>query len=275
MLLNARQVYNTRHEPQLILLAIEDVTERKQVEENIRALNAELETRVQQRTAELELVNQDLKHFIYAASHDLKTPLRGVSQIAYWLVEDYGDVFDTHGKEMLALQIDRVKRAYDLLDGILEYSSIGHALEEKACVPLQPLVMDVIQMLAPSEGIHIEIEHALPVIAGERKSLKKVFYHLLKNAIHVVDDTDGEITIRYADEKTHWKFDIVDNGPGIDEKYHEKIFQFFQTVDAHTGQRGLGIGLALVKKIIQLHGGEIGVTSMVGQGCEFSFTLVK
>ena len=252
-----------------------EVIKRKRMEDEIRTLNVDLEKRVQQRTAELELVNQELQHFMYAASHDLKTPLRGISQIASWLEEDYHDDIDARRKKMFTLLRDRVKRMYDLLDGILEYSNIGHLLEKRTVIPLQPLVLIVLQELSPPESIHIAIEGTLPVVAGEERCIKKVFHHLLRNAIHAIDDTRGEITIRSADEGTHWKVSIADNGPGIDEKYHEKIFQFFQTLDSRPLQRRLGIGLAVAQKIIQLHGGDIRVESTPGQGSTFSFTLAK
>lgn len=257
------------------LLLARDIEKRKQVEEEIRTLNAELEQRVRARTAELEASNKELRDFVYVSSHDLKTPLRGISQLAQWLVHDYADAFDEQGQEMVELLINRVKRMDGLIDGILEYSRVGNTTGKDEEINLNRLVREVIDNLAPPEQIRILIENELPIIVGDKTRIAQIVQNLLSNAVEYMDKPEGKITIGCVDEGSHWTFSVADNGPGIDSKYHEKIFQIFQTLQSRDEHESTGIGLALVKKIVELYGGKIWVESTVGQGSIFCFTLPK
>ena len=252
-----------------------DIIKRKQAEEEIRKLNIELEQQVKKRTAELESANKELKSFAYVVSHDLKAPLRGIRQLAHWIVQDYADFFEEDGKGMIALLIDRVQWMDSLIDGILQYSKVGCITRNDGQVDLNRLMNNVIEMIAPSEHIQIIIENELPVIIGDQTSIGQVFQNLLSNAIKFMDKSKGEITIRCVDEGAYRTFSVADNGPGIDEKYHEKIFQIFQTLTPRDVRESTGIGLALVKKIIEAYGGKIWIKSTVGKGSEFFFTLPK
>ncbi len=251
------------------------IAERKRAEENIRTLNKELEHRVSQRTAELENANKELNEFAHVVSHDLKAPLRGISRLAHWLAEDYAGVIDEQGQEMTELLIGRVKRLDSLIDGILKYSRIGRVIGEKKQIDLNRLVRDVVDMIAPPDHIHITIENDLPVIVGDTIRMIQVFQNLLSNAVEFMDKSEGRIAIGCIDEGSHWTFSVADNGPGIDAKYHEKIFRIFQTLTPRDVRESTGIGLALVKKIVELHGGEIRVEAVVGKSSTFFFTLPK
>jgi PAS domain S-box-containing protein len=254
---------------------VKDITKRKRAEDEIRKLNAELEQRVQQRTAELEAVNQELKDFAYVVSHDLKAPLRGISQLGQWLVQDYGDAFDEEGKRMIDLLINRVKRMDGLIGGILEYSRIGRIIGKNVEINLDRLVKEVIDSIAPPGDIQILIESELPVIIGDKTRIAEVFQNLVENAVKFMDKSEGEITINCADEGAWRTFSVADNGPGIDPKYHEKIFQIFQTLESRDIRESTGVGLALVKKIVEFYGGKIWVESTTGKGSKFSFRLPK
>ena len=256
--------------------ALLDITERKLAEQEIQQLNTELEARVRKRTAELERTNQELRHFVHAASHDLKTPLHGISKMASWLMEDYSGVLDEEGQTQILRIINRVNRLDMLIEGMLEYSSIRRAPWKMEQIDLNLLVQNVIKTLAPPEHIQILIEKPLPVIVGNTVHLRQVFSHLLENAVTFMDKPAGKVTINCMDYGEYWRFSIRDNGRGIEEKYHAKIFQIFQTLQRRDEHESAGIGLAMVKKIIEeVYGGSIWVESEIDQGSRFFFTLPK
>jgi two-component system sensor kinase FixL len=259
----------------LMIATVQDVTERKRAEDEIRHLNAELEIRVKARTAELEFANRELKDFAYVVSHDLKAPLRAISRLASWLRDDYAPAFDDKGHEMVDLLIGRVKRMDNLIDGILEYSRIGRIESARVPVDLNQLVADVLDSLAPPEHVHITVAHELPTLIVGRTRIFQVFQNLIGNAIKFMDKPQGLIGIQCIEDEESWRFSVVDNGPGIDPKYHDRIFQIFQTLRSRDEFESTGIGLAVVKKIVELHGGKIWLQSTVGEGSQFFFTLPR
>ncbi|MBD3309061.1 hypothetical protein GF348_21950 [candidate division KSB3 bacterium] len=253
-----------------------EIAERKFVEEQVRMLNAELEYRVQQRTAELEAANKELKEFAYIVSHDLKAPLRGIHRLTHWLVEEYNDVIDAQGKELMDLLIGRVKRMTNLIDGILRYSRIGQLnLKVHETIDLNVLLDEVLDLLNPPQHICIEIPSDLPTIPAERTRIFQVFQNLISNAIKFLDKPHGQIIVQYLDKGPYWTFHVTDNGPGIEKHQQERIFHIFQTLQPRDEVESTGIGLALVKKIVELYGGTIGVESEVGKGATFWFTFPK
>ena len=262
-------------EPGKFATVFSDISEQKRIEEQIRKLNTELEQRVAERTAELEMTNRELRHFIYAASHDLKTPLQGIGHLAYWLGEDYAEAYDDKGKELISMLLKRTKRLNLMLDGILEYSSVGRDKIRNVELPLSNLIHTLIQELEPPASLRIIIEDDLPVVTTCREYLGQVFQHLLKNAIIFMGNEEGEICVRCLDRQEYWQFSVSDTGPGIDPKYHEKVFQIFQTLQSRDEIESCGIGLALVKKIVEACGGKVWLESQLGEGSTFFFTLPK
>ena len=241
-----------------------DITERKKAEQR----QAEL-------IKEVEIANQELKDFAYVVSHDLKAPLRGVSTLTEWLSTDYRDKFDEEGKQDLDLILGRVERMQNLIDGILEYSRVGRMEEEKVQINLNELVSDVIDMVAPTDNIKITLENELPVVRCEQTRITQVFENLLSNAIKYMDKSQGQIKISCVEENSFWKFGVADNGLGIEEKYFERIFRIFQTLEPQDKSGRTGIGLTVIKKIVELYGGRIWLESKLGQGSTFYFTLPK
>lgn len=140
---------------------------------------------------------------------------------------------------------------------------------------LNQLVQKTVEMLAPPDNVQISVEDELPTVVGDRTRLIQVFQNLLDNAIKFVDKPEGQISVGCADEGTHWLFSVADNGPGIEEKYHDNIFQMFQTLAPRDEFESTGVGLALVKKIVETWGGRVWVESTVGKGSTFYFTLPK
>jgi two-component system sensor kinase FixL len=252
-----------------------DITEHRLAEEAIRTLNVELEQRVHQRTAELETANNELQNFAYVVSHDLKAPLRAISRLVQWLVEDYATAFDDKGKELAVLLVGRVKRLDEMIDGILEYSRIGRMVRQTESVDLNGLLSEVIDLLAPPPAIRIEIAPELPTMVGDKIRIQQVFANLIGNAIKFIDKSQGEVAVGCADDGAFWRFSVTDNGPGIDPKYHEKIFQIFQTLQSRDDVESTGIGLSIVKKIVEFYGGKVWVESRTGKGSTFFFTFPK
>ena len=293
----------------VVLISIE-ITGRKRAEEELGKHREHLEKLVEKRTEELKektdkteesrkaltylvedvnnaredlekanrdigAVNRELQDFAYIVSHDLKAPLRAVSQLAYWISEDYAEVLDEDGKENLNLLSGRVKRMDALINGILQYSRVGRAKEKQDKIDLDKTLPSIIETLAPPENIRITLKDELPEIVGNKTHMEQVFQNLIGNAIKFMNKPEGLITIGCRGEGSHWQFSIEDNGPGINPKYHDRIFKIFQTLSARDERESTGIGLTLVKKIIELYNGEVWVESDVGKGSSFVFTLPK
>ncbi|HUT31246.1 MAG TPA: ATP-binding protein [Sedimentisphaerales bacterium] len=260
------------HEKENYIIAVaRDVTERKQAEQRQAQLIRELKST----NKKVESINQELKDFAYIVSHDLKAPLRGIKTLTDWISSDYKDKLDKDGQEQMSLLSARVGRMHKLIDGILQYSRVGRVKEEVAQVNLSGLIPEIIDMVAPPDNISIEVEPELPVVEYEKTSIVQVFQNLLSNAVKYMDKPQGRIGIGCAEEGDFWKFSVADNGPGIEEKHFERIFRIFQTLAPRDQFESTGIGLTVIKKIIELHGGKIWVESEVGQGSTFFFTLPK
>jgi light-regulated signal transduction histidine kinase (bacteriophytochrome) len=224
---------------------------------------------------ELESANEELNNFAYVVSHDLKAPLRGISSLADWLSTDYSDKFDDTGKEQMRLLINRVHRMDGLIDGILLYSRVGRVKETMVDVDLGKMVPEVIDLLAPPANFAVTVDTALPTVKAEPTRIQQVFQNLLSNAIKYMDKPDGKIRVACIIEGKQWKFSVSDNGPGIKPQHFEKIFQLFQTLAPRDRVESSGVGLALVKKIVEMYGGRVWVESSVGEGSTFFFTLPR
>ena len=238
-------------------------------------MNDTLELRVTQRTAELEALNQELANFAYIVSHDLKTPLRGISQLAHWISQDYAAALDAQGSAFLQLLMTRVKRLDAMINGILEYSRIGRITHPAQNIDFNILLPHLIETLHPPTHIQVTLTTAFPTLLLDVTRISQVFKHLLGNAIKFMGDTPGEIRLGCLETPTAWQFSVGDTGPGLDPKYHEKIFQMFQTLSNRDESEDMGIGLALVKKIIECCQGQVWVESTPGVGSTFLFTLPK
>lgn len=243
---------------------IEDITERKKAEEKLKKI-----------MEELRHSNTELKDFGHIVSHDLKAPLRAISQLAKWISEDYADAFDEEGKKQMNILLGRVVRMDNIINGILQYSRAGRLRGKMEEIDLNSILREVLESIAPPDNIKVTIEDKLPVIFTDRVRIEQVFQNLISNAIKYMDKPEGEVRIGCVDENSHWRFSVSDNGPGIDEKYHNKIFQIFQTLESRDKQESTGVGLSVVKKIIELYDGKIWVESKVGEGSTFFFTLKK
>ena len=219
--------------------------------------------------------NEELTHFAYVVSHDLKAPLRGIKILTEWLSTDYGDQLGGEAAEQFALLQSRVERMHGLIDGVLQYSRIGRVKQQVMPIDLNELLENVVDAIAPPEHIKVTIQGPLPRINGEKTRIMQVFQNLLSNAVKYIDKAEGKVVVACEEDPDAWTFSVTDNGPGIEAKYFDRIFQIFQTLAPKDQFESTGVGLTLVKKIVEHHGGRVWVESEVGQGSRFAFTLPK
>jgi signal transduction histidine kinase len=252
-----------------------DVSKRKQAEEALRTLNETLEQRVAKRTAELERRNQELDQFAYVASHDLKAPLRGIDHLASWIIEDAGEELSEPSKRHLATLRSRVKRMDSLLNDLLIYSRADRLDSRVVSVDTGALINDVIELLAPPENVTIVVQKDMPAIMTSRAPLELVFRNLIDNAIKHHHRPEGWIWISAREIDGYIEFSVADDGPGIAEKFHDRIFQMFQTLQPRDRVEGSGMGLAVVKKVVEGQGCKVWVDSIEGSSSTFRFTWPK
>ena len=268
------QYRNRRLEQEIAERTAELQQQKSQLETALKERKSAQESQAQL-LKELKSTNQELKDFAYVVSHDLKAPLRAIGSLADWLLRDYKNKFNKEGKELFDLLIARVKRMHDLIEGVLRYSRAGVNKEKKVKANLNEIVSDAIEMIDPPKDIHIKVENKLPTIWLEKTRIQQVFENLISNAIKYMDKPQGKVRIGCTTENGNWKFSVQDNGPGIEEKYHDKIFKIFQTLNSRDEFESTGVGLTLVKKIIEMYHGKIWIESQVGSGATFFFTLPK
>ena len=225
--------------------------------------------------AAAEAAYGELDQFAYVTSHDLKAPLRGIANLAQWIQDDAGDRIGGESIEHMRLLQGRVQRMEALIDGILAYSRAGRPSAGTAePVDTAALVREAVELLAPPPSVSIRVADGLPVVHAERIPLQQVFMNLLGNALkHGAAGRDAaaiEVGWRNAGEVV--EFTIRDDGPGIAPEFHDRIWVIFQTLAARDKVEGTGIGLSLVKKIVESRGGRAWVDSIPGQGSAFHFT---
>lgn len=236
--------------------------------QKLKEANESLEGKVKERTEELERSNKDLEQFAYIASHDLKAPLRAVTNLASWIVEEIDAPTDKL-LEYTSLLQGRVQRMDNLINGILEFSRVGRFNVEKDWVDLN----HVVQNIAVPETFKVESDD-LPQLYVNEVRATQIFENLINNAVKHHDKEKGNIEITHKETPESHVICVIDDGPGIDEQYHEKIFQIFQTLKPKDEVEATGIGLTIVKRIMEEQGGGISLES-TGRGCAFTLTFRK
>jgi signal transduction histidine kinase len=247
---------------------IERITDQKnQLEINNRKLK--------EYTLSLEKTNRELDKFASIVSHDLKAPLRAIGNLTGWIEEDAGDMLQGEVKANFEMIKQRVRRMEDLINAILMYSRADRTQSEDVVVDIKKLVEETMDFIGKPDNTEMTVTSTMPVIKSDRVRLSQVFSNLLGNAIKYNDKTDIRIEISSEESSDGWTFTVKDNGPGIEKQYHEKIFVIFQTLNRRDDVESTGVGLAIVKKIIEDQGGKIWVDSEPGNGASFSFFWPK
>ncbi|WP_449406479.1 sensor histidine kinase [Natronorubrum sulfidifaciens] len=223
----------------------------------------------------LEESNERLEQFAYAASHDLQEPLRMVTSYLQLLEDRYADDLDANGEEFIEFAVDGAERMREMIDGLLEYSRVETQGDPFEPVDLARVVTDVrmdLQFQIEDSGAKITTDE-LPQVYGDDGQLRHVFQNLLSNAIEYSGDEPPRVHIAAERVGHEWRISVRDEGIGIDTDDVERIFEVFQRLHSYEEYEGTGIGLALCKRIVERHGGEIRVDSEPGVGSTFSITL--
>jgi len=235
--------------------------------------NAELEVR--QHADNLERINKELDQFAYVVSHDLKAPLRAINNLSEWIEEDITEIVNDETRENLQLLRGRVQRMEGLINGILEYSRAGRIKNNNTLIDLRELINEITAATNSKPNTKFIYPEKLPKIFSEHVALEQILSNFISNAIKYNNSEIPVVEIGFQDLDTHWQFSVKDNGQGIDKNYHEKIFVIFQTLQARDKVESTGVGLAIVKKLIDDKGGKVWLDSKPGEGSTFYFTWPK
>ncbi len=218
--------------------------------------------------------NQELDQFAYVASHDLKAPLRGVMTIVKWIEQEHPDELSPQLRLYLEQMRGRLARLEDLINGLLAYARVGRTANTRTETDVAALLTEVAELVVPAD-FTLDIGPGMPTFVTDRLGLQQVFANLLSNAVKYHHRPPGRLAVTVQDLGPRYEFRVQDDGPGIALEYHAKIFQLFQTLrDRHTAE-STGIGLSIVKKIIDEQMGTIRVDSAAGHGAGFIFTWPK
>jgi PAS domain S-box-containing protein len=261
----------------MVLSAIVDVTERKQAEQQNLKFNEMLEQQVARRTAQLVAANKELDDFAHVASHDLKAPLRVIDNASKWLEQDLAAHLDDETRDTMRLLRGRVKRMEKLLDDLLQYSRVGRTSEAASdgMVAGNDLVDDILTLLSPPEAFKVTVGPGFAAIRMERMPLQQILMNLISNAIKHHDRKEGRIELEVEDRGGLFAFAVKDDGPGIPAQFHDEIFKIFRTLKPRDQVEGSGMGLAIVRKHIDISGGSLWLESAEGKGSTFHFTWPK
>jgi len=274
MLLNARQIYNKGIGAQMILLAIEDITERKKAEEEIKKLNVDLK----HRAFEVEAAYKELETFSYSISHDLRNPLLVIGGFSRVLLERYSNHLDEKGQQFLSMIHSNTQKMLQLIDDLLTFSRSEHQQMKPSDIDMGELakaVFEELRNIIPEQTLLLDIK-TLPSARGDQSMIRQVFVNLLSNAIKFTRSKGaGVIEIGCMVKENQDIYYVKDDGVGFDMQYADKLFGVFQRHHTVDEFEGTGVGLAIVQRIIHRHGGQVWAEGRVNEGAIFYFSLPR
>jgi len=228
--------------------------------------------RLSRNIGELEKRNAELNQFAYVVSHDLKAPVRGIANVVQWIEEDLAGEISPVMRKYLDFIPGRITRVQSLIDGLLEYARVGRDIVPAEQVNVEGMIRELADLIG-TNGAHLILED-LPTLHTERLPLQQVFSNLINNAVKYAGPK-STIRVSCVEHERNYEFSVTDNGPGISPEYHEKVFGLFQTLRERSDSESTGIGLAIVRKIVEEQGGSIRLISSAGNGASFIFTWPK
>jgi PAS domain S-box-containing protein len=269
-------VYDDQNRISGVVLVFHDITSRKEAEEQIRKLNAELEKRVEERTEELIKTNKELEAFTYSVSHDLRTPLRAIDGFSAMLEVEYKSALDDEGFRLIRVVRQNAQKMGILIDELLTFSRLGRASMKQTNVDMKEMAASVVKELSlphKRNSMEILMEDLIPVKA-DPGLIRQVWINLISNALKFSQGKpEIKISITSRKETGMVVYCIKDNGAGFDMKYYDKLFGVFQRLHSEKEFEGTGVGLAIVQQVISRHGGKIWAEGKPGQGATFCFSL--
>jgi PAS domain S-box-containing protein len=270
MVLNARRIFHETKRMQMVLLAIEDITERKRAERELKQADE-----LKQAVEALELSNRDLEQFAYVASHDLQEPLRMVSSFTQLLAKRYRSKLDKDADEFIDYIVAGAKRMQALINDLLTYSRVDTRGESFGLVDSEAAFNQAMAnlRLTIEEGEAVITHDPLPPLIADNSQIVQLFQNLLGNAIKFCSKEPPRIHVSAEQENNEWVFSFRDNGIGIAPEYFDRIFVIFQRLHNREEYTGTGTGLAICKRIVERHGGRIWVESEPSKGSTFYFTI--